>query len=190
WRSFGDKSRILARPQAPADQATAREQKVARRFACVSQVVIDGLTGLVRQLELDRPSCLPLPDRCAVDRVTVGCNVLDLEGHDIAATKLAIDRQIEHGQVACPPSTISRVLIAHTSFGPTRGLAPISLPLFQGVQGGCSKSRLPLSDMVVLLGYRRRGACVAAAAGAPKLCQLSEGCGCKEQTTRTRPVGS
>ena len=62
-----------------------------------SQVVIDGLTGLVRQLELDRPSCLPLPDRCAVDRVTVGCDVIDLEGHDIAATQLAVDREIEHG---------------------------------------------------------------------------------------------
>jgi hypothetical protein len=31
------------------------------------------------------------------------------------------------------PSTISRVLIAHTCFGRSGGLAPISLPLFQGV---------------------------------------------------------
>jgi hypothetical protein len=87
----------LARRQTSADPAAAREQKFARLFARDPQVVIDGLTGLVPQLELDRPSCLPLPDRYAVDRVTVGCNVIDLEGYDIAATQLAIDREVEHG---------------------------------------------------------------------------------------------
>ena len=49
--------RILARPQAPTDPTTAREQKFARLLARVAQIVIDGLTGLLRQLELDRTSC-------------------------------------------------------------------------------------------------------------------------------------
>ena len=49
------------------------------------------------------------------------------------------------------PSIISRVLIAHTCFGRNGGLAPISLPLFQGVRRGDSKVRLSLSGMVVLL---------------------------------------
>jgi hypothetical protein len=53
-----------------------------------ASVVIDGLTGFVRQLELDPPPCLPLPDCCAVDCVAIGCNVIDLAGYDIAATKL------------------------------------------------------------------------------------------------------
>ena len=98
----GDEPRILARPQASTDSATAREQKSARLLARIAQVVIGRLTGLLRQLELDRPSCLALSDRCAVDRVTVGCNVIDLEAHDIAATQLAIDSQIKHCQVARP----------------------------------------------------------------------------------------
>jgi hypothetical protein len=46
------------------------EQKFAR-LLLGSQVVIDGLPGLVRQLELDRPPVF-LPDSCAVDRAAVG----------------------------------------------------------------------------------------------------------------------
>jgi hypothetical protein len=60
----GDKPCILARRHARSDPAAAREQKLVRLLSCSSQVVIDALTGLIRQLELDRPaSCLPLPDR-------------------------------------------------------------------------------------------------------------------------------
>src|SRR5262249_62155077 len=75
---LGQVFRPETRPQRSTDRATAREQKFAGLFARISQVVIDGLTGLVGQLELDFPSRLPLPDHCAVDRVAVGRYVLNL----------------------------------------------------------------------------------------------------------------
>src|SRR5208282_6277479 len=50
------------------------------------------------------------------------------------------------------PSNSNRVLIDQTCFGRSGGLAPISLPLFQGVRllGG---EQFLLSDMIVLLCY-------------------------------------
>jgi hypothetical protein len=50
------------------------------------------------------------------------------------------------------PSIISRVLIAQTCFGRSGGLAPMSLPLFQGVRLVAANSYASLSGMVVLLG--------------------------------------
>ena len=51
------------------------------------------------------------------------------------------------------PWIISRVLIAHTCFGRNGGLAPVSLPLFQGVRVRAVKRQLSLSVMILLLGY-------------------------------------
>src|SRR6188472_3040803 len=89
---FRDKPRVLACRHAAALVAAAREQKSARLFTRRSQVAVDGLTGLLRQLEFYRPSRFPLPDRCTVDRVAVRGNVLHLEDHHIAAAQLAINR--------------------------------------------------------------------------------------------------
>src|SRR5262252_19471 len=83
-----------------ADRAAAREQKVAGLLACRLEIVVDGLPRLIRQLELDRSARLPLADRRAVDRVAVRRNVLDLDGDNVAAAQLAVDRQIEHGEVS------------------------------------------------------------------------------------------
>ena len=44
------------------------------------------------------------------------------------------------------PWIISRVLIAHTCFGRNGGLAPVSLPLFQGVRVRAVKRQLSLSE--------------------------------------------
>src|SRR5262245_39122107 len=51
------------------------------------------------------------------------------------------------------PWIISRALIAHTCFGRNGGLAPVSLPLFQGVRIRAVKRQLSLSVMILLLGY-------------------------------------
>jgi hypothetical protein len=61
-----------------------------------------GLTGLFAQLESDRPACFLLSDRCAIRRVSAGSDILDADGDDVAAAKLAVDRQVEHGEVASP----------------------------------------------------------------------------------------
>jgi hypothetical protein len=41
-----------------------------------------------------------LPDGCAIRRVPAGGDILDPDGDDITAAKLAVDCQIEHGKVA------------------------------------------------------------------------------------------
>src|SRR5690242_20790081 len=95
-----DEPSILACRQTTADCAPAREQKVAGLLACLLEIVVDRLTCLVCQLELDRAACLPLADRRAVDRIAVRRNILDLDGDNVAAAQFAVDRQIEHGEVS------------------------------------------------------------------------------------------
>src|SRR5215472_16721344 len=97
---FAHEACILACRHTTAAMPTAREQKLARLLARRSQVVLDRLPGLFGQLELDRPSRLPLPDGSAFDRVAGRRNALDLEGHHVATAQLAVDRQIEHGEVS------------------------------------------------------------------------------------------
>src|SRR5271169_507414 len=66
----------------------------------------------------------------------------------------------------------NRVLIDQTCFGRKGGLAPISLPLFQGVHLLVGE-QISLSGMVVLLRYRGSRSCPS-----PKIakrCRLSEG---------------
>jgi hypothetical protein len=129
----------------------AGEKVLAWFFAGSLQVVVTGLAGLVRQFELDRSPGFLLPYGCAIGRITIGCNILDLQGHDIAAPQLAVDGQIEQGEVAGPPSISSRVRIDQTCFGRSGGLAPISLPLFQSSRRGLEEGQFSRLDMIVLL---------------------------------------
>src|ERR1700753_3830320 len=64
------------------------------------QIVIDSLAGLLAQFKSNRPSGFLLSDRCAIRCVPAGGNILDPQGYDITAAKLAINRQIEHREVA------------------------------------------------------------------------------------------
>jgi hypothetical protein len=93
----------------------------------------------VRQLELDRSPGLLLPDARTIDRIAIRSDIFDPQGNDVATTQLAVDRR-------------SRVRIAQTWFGRNGGLAPISLPLFQGLLRA-TVARLSLSGMFVLLGF-------------------------------------
>src|SRR5262249_61388233 len=93
-----DEPCVLPWRRAPADYATAREQKFTRLLACGPEIVVDRLPCLVCQLELDWAACLPLADCRAVNRVAVGGNVLDLKGPHAAATKLAVDRHVDQGK--------------------------------------------------------------------------------------------
>jgi hypothetical protein len=53
-------------------------------------------TGLLAQFKSDRPPGFLLPDCCAIRRVAASGDILDPDGHDVTAAKLAVDRQIEH----------------------------------------------------------------------------------------------
>lgn len=63
-----------------------------------------------------------LADCGAIRRVSAGSDVLDPEGNDITATKLAVDCRIEHGKVW--PSIWSFVRINRTCLGRSGGFAP------------------------------------------------------------------
>ena len=79
----------MACRHATAASPTACKETPAGPLAQRSQVVLDYLPCVFGQLELDRPPSLPLPNRRAFDRVAVGCDVLDLESHHVAAAQLA-----------------------------------------------------------------------------------------------------
>jgi hypothetical protein len=91
---------ILARHHIAVGTATAGEQELAGPFASGLQVVIDRLAGLFAQFKSDGSPGFLLSDRCAIGRVTACGDILDPNGDDITAAKLAVDCQIEHGQVA------------------------------------------------------------------------------------------
>ena len=79
---------------------TATEQKFARLLTSGFDLIVDGLSRLLRQLKPDGSTGLLLPHRGAIDRVPARCDVLDPKSDDIAAPQLAVDRQIEHCQVS------------------------------------------------------------------------------------------
>jgi hypothetical protein len=77
----------------------AGKQKLAGSFVARLQIIIDGLAGLFAQFKSYGPTGFLLPDRCAIRRVAARGDILDPDGDNVAATKLAVDRQIEHGEV-------------------------------------------------------------------------------------------
>src|SRR6516165_8903705 len=76
------------------------EQKLSGLFVGGLHVIIDGLASLLTHFKTNRPAGLLLPDGCAIRRVAGGSNIIDSHGNNITAAKLAVDRQIEHGEVA------------------------------------------------------------------------------------------
>src|SRR5262249_62039087 len=100
---FREKPSILAGRHAMAVTPSACKQKLTGLLTRSSEVVVNGLSGLIRQLEFDRPSRLLLPYGGAIDRVAIWSNILDLQGDDVASAKLTVDGQVEHGQVTGSP---------------------------------------------------------------------------------------
>ena len=91
---LGDEPRILPGRHAQS-RTPAGEQKFTRPSARNSQIVVDCLTSLFRQFELDWPPRFLLPHRRPIDRVPVRCNIIDFDSDDVATTELAVDRQVE-----------------------------------------------------------------------------------------------
>jgi hypothetical protein len=119
-----------------APTAAPSEQILTSSLAGFLQEVINGLPGLIRQLELDRPAGPLLPDGRTIDRIAIRSDIFDPQSDDVAATQLAVDRKVEKGKVAGPSfdQEPGSNRIDQTWFGRSGGLAPISLPLFQGVR--------------------------------------------------------
>jgi hypothetical protein len=54
---------------------------------------------LLSQFKPDGPPGLFLPNGRPIDGIAIRSNVLNLKGDDIATSQLAVDGQIEHGQI-------------------------------------------------------------------------------------------
>jgi hypothetical protein len=63
-------------------------------------VAFAGMRSLLGQFKSDRSAGLLLAYGCAIRSVSARGDIVDFDRHDIAATKLAVDRQIEHGEVS------------------------------------------------------------------------------------------
>src|ERR1700726_1825272 len=97
---IGHQTRGLTRRHALSRPPLPAEEEFAWFLAGGSQVVVNGLPGLLGDFESDRNARLFLPDGGAIDGVSMGRDVVDLESHDIAPAQLAVDGEIEHRQVS------------------------------------------------------------------------------------------
>jgi hypothetical protein len=80
--------------------ATACEQELAGLLVGDFHIIIDRLASLFTQFKSDRSTGLLLANSCAIRSVSARSDIVDFDRHDIAATELAVDRQIEHGEVS------------------------------------------------------------------------------------------
>jgi hypothetical protein len=68
---------------------TAGKWTLANLSATDPKVVVHHrLPGHLGQLEANRPTCLALPDVGSINRIAVGCHVVDAESHEIAPAQL------------------------------------------------------------------------------------------------------
>src|SRR6266702_8246838 len=93
-------ARILAGRHAGFCATTTCEQGLAGPLVGSLQIIIDRLAGLLTQFKSAWAPGFPLPDRCAIRRVPAGGDILNPNSDDITAAKLAVDRHIEHSEVA------------------------------------------------------------------------------------------
>jgi hypothetical protein len=144
----GKQASILAGRHRSIEPTAPGEQVLTWPLASFLQEVVNGLPGLIRQLELDWSPGLLLPDGRAVDRIVIWSDIFDPQGDDVATTQLAVDREVEKGRVAGPSFDQEPGSDRTDLVGP--GLAPISFPLLQSVRRALLE-RLSSSRMIVLL---------------------------------------
>jgi hypothetical protein len=127
-------ARILAGHYADIRAATTSEQELAEPPAGRLQIIIDGLVDLFTQFKSQGPpvffcrtvarsAMYPLAATSSTRVVTTS-----------PPTKLAVDCQIELGEVASAASIRSFVLIDQTCLGRSDGFAPVNFPLFHGTR--------------------------------------------------------
>ena len=71
---------------------TAGEEELTRFLVGGRDVAVDCLSGLFRHLEPDGLARLLLAHGCAIDGMTMGSDVFNLQADDVASSELAVDR--------------------------------------------------------------------------------------------------
>ena len=132
----------------------AGEQELAGPLVGGLQIVIDGLAGLIAQFKPDRPSRFLLPDGRTIRRVAAGGDILNSDGNDVAAAKLAIDCQFEHGEVAGAALDLELFPDDQTCLGRSGGFARQLAPVLRHSLGRGCRFPLILHGHTPRLGYR------------------------------------
>lgn len=101
-----DKPRILSGRQVLAGAHSAREQKSAVPVTHYLQPCFDGIACRLRNFELDGPTGLFLNNDGSGGNTVGAPDISDFDRDQIAATQLAVDRQIEQCQVVFPSSEL------------------------------------------------------------------------------------
>jgi hypothetical protein len=148
---LGKKTSILAGCHRPIAPAAPSEQILAWPLAGFLQEVVNGLPGLIRQLELDRSPGLPLPDGRTIDSIAIRSDIFDPQGDDVATTQLAVDRKVEKGKVAGPSFDQEPGSDRPDLVWPQRRFGSDQLALVPGARRALVKG-LSSSGMIVLLG--------------------------------------
>jgi hypothetical protein len=148
---LADESGVLPRCHTPFRATPAGENKFAGLLAGKSWVVVDSLSGLLRQFKSVRLSGLFLSYRCAISRVSARGDILDFDRDDVTATKLAINCQVEHGEVANATLNLELRPNRPDMSGAQAALTQVTLPLFQGHGLFAGAIVFPRPSMVSLL---------------------------------------
>ena len=147
----GKKASILAGCHRSIAPTAPGEQVLTWPLAGFLQEVVNGLSGLIRQLELDWSSGLLLPDGRAIDRIAIRSDILDPQGDDVATTQLAVDREVEKGKVARSSFYQEPGSDGPNLVWPQRRFGSDQLSLVPGYPASSSE-RLFSSRMIILLG--------------------------------------
>ena len=95
--------RVLTGRKVRLREKAAREQIATVFEIDLGQPTSDRGARLLGDFELDRPSGLPLDHGGAIAHPATGAHVVDLQRDEIAAAQLAVDREVEQGEVALSP---------------------------------------------------------------------------------------
>src|ERR1700730_551172 len=133
------------------DPANGGSWRDAPQMERAEPVCVESLAGVLCQLDPNELPGLLQSDRGQIDRISARRNILDFEGDDIAATQFAVDRQIEHRQVARPSPDLQLGRDRPDVFWPSGGFAPITLLLFQDTRPDFVTTVFSRSCIVTLL---------------------------------------
>ena len=110
----------------------AREDEVVHCATATLQPREDAALSGIEELELRGPAGLLLDDDRSRANAIADDEVVDLHLHNVAASQLAVDGQVEYGRSRNRRSWSSRNRTARTCCGLSGRLAPSLRPAFQG----------------------------------------------------------
>jgi hypothetical protein len=94
-----DDPRILTGREVRLRPEAAREEVLSIPGLDLGKPGSNRGSGPLRDFELNRLARLFLNDSCAVSNPTAGADIIDLQPHEVTASQLAIDCEIEQGKV-------------------------------------------------------------------------------------------